>query len=123
MTAVDLELLRTKPTPLWQVVDGSQVCAQVDPDVFFPEKGQPTGPARNLCLGDGTQERPRCPFIVDCIHWAVHNERAGVWGGTTWEERRDLRRALGIHLPKDWRYSTTPEAIARRAKRAEEVAA
>jgi WhiB family redox-sensing transcriptional regulator len=35
-----------------------------------------------------------CPVTVSCLAWALYAaEAAGIWGGTTPEERRILRRA------------------------------
>jgi WhiB family redox-sensing transcriptional regulator len=36
----------------------------------------------------------RCPVAADCLAWALGaGEPAGIWGGTTPEERRLSRRA------------------------------
>lgn len=61
------------------------VCAQTDPEVFFPEKGASTTPAKRVCLA--------CPVRVECRDYAVENsELRGVWGGTSERERLALRR-------------------------------
>jgi WhiB family redox-sensing transcriptional regulator len=47
--------------------------------------------AKAICWGkyDG---RP-CPLLSQCLEFAlVNNERFGVWGGTTPEERRGIRK-------------------------------
>lgn len=47
--------------------------------------------AKAVCLGlwDG---RP-CPLLKDCLEFAIiNNERFGVWGGTTPDERRNIRK-------------------------------
>jgi WhiB family redox-sensing transcriptional regulator len=63
------------------------LCAQTDPESFFPGKGEPTGPARLVCLA--------CPVRSECLAYAVRrNERDGIWGGTSPRERRVLRREL-----------------------------
>jgi WhiB family redox-sensing transcriptional regulator len=64
----------------------------VDPEWFFPVGD--TGPAlrevaaaKAVCAG--------CPVARECLDWALRmGEAAGVWGGTTPEERRVLRRQL-----------------------------
>ena len=62
------------------------LCAQVDPELFFPEKGGSAEPARRVCL--------RCPVTRECLEFALeHDERFGVWGGLSEQERRDLARA------------------------------
>jgi len=63
------------------------LCAQVDTDGFFPERGQPTDAVRAVCR--------LCPVAVECRTYAVvHNERFGFWGGTSPEQRSLLRRGL-----------------------------
>jgi WhiB family redox-sensing transcriptional regulator len=59
------------------------VCAQVDPDLFFPEKGGSTRDAKKLCLS--------CPVGEECLDFALENEeRFGIWGGKSERERRRL---------------------------------
>ena len=61
------------------------LCAQTDPEVFFPEVGESVEPAKRVCR--------RCDVRVQCLDWALqHGERYGVWGGTSERERRALRR-------------------------------
>jgi WhiB family transcriptional regulator, redox-sensing transcriptional regulator len=61
----------------------------VDPELFFPvsESGaavRQVAAARAVCA--------RCPVQRQCREWALHaGEPAGIWGGTTPEERRLLR--------------------------------
>lgn len=62
-------------------------CRGVDPDLFFPERGDfPTlAAARNVCAG--------CPVADLCMSYARDRpERFGVWGGTTEQDRKELRR-------------------------------
>ena len=65
------------------------VCAQTDPEAFYPEKGGSTREAKRVCL--------TCDVRDDCLEDALRNdERHGVWGGLTERERRKLRkRAVG----------------------------
>jgi len=61
-------------------------CRGVDPAVFFPERGEPTGEAKRICTG--------CVVRDDCLEWALANgERYGIWGGLSGRERRRLRPA------------------------------
>ena len=54
-------------------------------EAFFPSRGDPTKPARDICR--------MCTVTVECLDWAVkNNERSGVWGGTTERERAKIRR-------------------------------
>ena len=63
-------------------------CRDVDnPDVFFPEAGQSSGPAKSLCAG--------CPVRAVCLEWSIENHRQaefGIWGGMTEKERRAERK-------------------------------
>lgn len=61
------------------------LCAQADPDAFHPEQGAPVAPAVAICQ--------RCPVQAQCLEYALaHDERFGIWGGTTARQRQDLRR-------------------------------
>lgn len=64
----------------------SALCAQIDPDYWFPEKGAAVPAAKRVCA--------RCPVQQECLETAMENdERFGVWGGLSESERRQLRRA------------------------------
>ncbi len=68
--------------PDWQE---RALCAQTDPEAFFPEKGGSTQEAKRICS--------RCEVRPDCLQYALGNdERFGVWGGMTERERRKLKR-------------------------------
>ncbi len=61
------------------------LCAQTDPEAFFPEKGGSTREAKRVCA--------RCPVRQQCLEYAVaHDERFGIWGGLSERERRRLKR-------------------------------
>lgn len=61
----------------------SAVCAQTDPEAFFPEKGGSIKEAKTVRLG--------CDVRDLCLQYAlVHVERYGVWGGKSERERRKL---------------------------------
>ena len=60
------------------------LCAQTDPEIFFPEKGGAVNLAKQVCNS--------CEVKLDCLAWAVQNdEKYGIWGGTTPQERERLR--------------------------------
>jgi len=67
----------------WQ---SDSLCAQTDPEAFFPEKGGSTRDAKRICTG--------CSVRAQCLEYALENdERFGIWGGLSERERRKLRRS------------------------------
>ena len=61
------------------------LCAQTDPEAFFPEKGGSTREAKRICVG--------CEVKSECLEYALmHDERFGIWGGLSERERRRLKR-------------------------------
>jgi WhiB family redox-sensing transcriptional regulator len=61
------------------------LCAQTDPEAFFPEKGGSTREAKRVCRG--------CEVRAECLEYALENdERFGIWGGLSERERRRLKR-------------------------------
>jgi len=61
------------------------LCAQTDPEAFFPEKGGSTREAKRICTG--------CEVRSECLTYALaHDERFGIWGGLSERERRRLKR-------------------------------
>lgn len=75
------------------------VCGQTDPELFFPstndhhgDNGAQSVAARKVCLG--------CPVRQLCLSYALHHpdEMDGVWGATTKNQRRDMRRDLRAAL-------------------------
>lgn len=63
------------------------LCAQTDPEAFYPEKGGSTQQAKAVCA--------RCPVSAECADYALANdERFGIWGGLSERERRRINRAM-----------------------------
>jgi WhiB family redox-sensing transcriptional regulator len=66
-------------------------CRHLDPDLFFPVSMSGASltdieTAKGVCQ--------RCPVTAPCLRWALDlGQVSGIWGGTTEEERRALRRA------------------------------
>jgi WhiB family redox-sensing transcriptional regulator len=61
------------------------LCAQTDPEAFFPEKGGSTREAKKVCIG--------CEVRAECLEYALaHDERFGIWGGLSERERRKLKK-------------------------------
>ena len=71
------------PADDWQA---RALCAQTDPDQFFPEKGGSNRSAKRVCQS--------CDVRAECLEYALaHDERFGIWGGLSERERRRLKRA------------------------------
>jgi WhiB family redox-sensing transcriptional regulator len=64
-------------------------CRGEDPELFYPVSA--SGPA-NAQVEEAKRVCAGCPVTADCLSWALRaGEPAGIWGGTTPEERRYLR--------------------------------
>jgi WhiB family redox-sensing transcriptional regulator len=65
------------------------LCKQVDPELFFPFKGEVAvaNAAKQVC--------GMCEVRAECLAYALaHHEYDGIWGGTSDRERRRQRRRL-----------------------------
>lgn len=73
--------------PLEEQWQDRALCAQTDPEAFFPEKGGSTREAKRICHG--------CEVKAECLEYAMGNdERFGIWGGLSERERRRLKRGI-----------------------------
>lgn len=80
------EILAGLPVPpAW--MEGA-VCAQSDPEEWFPEPGRHANDAKRICAS--------CPVREQCLEWALSMptwaDRYGVYGGLSAVERHRLRR-------------------------------
>lgn len=66
------------------------LCREQDPELFFPIGT--TGPAAQQ-VDEAKAVCRRCPVVDDCLTWSLETgQDAGVWGGTSEDERRALKR-------------------------------
>lgn len=68
-------------------------CDNIPVDVFFPEKGI------NQFATKGNYAKRICNNCLakeECLEYALSHSVMGIWGGTTENERRKLRRKLKI---------------------------
>ena len=80
-----LEIVEDADEDDWQ---NRALCAETDPEAFFPEKGGSTREAKRICTG--------CEVRAQCLEYALaHDERFGIWGGLSERERRRLKRRAG----------------------------
>ncbi len=72
------------PAPDWK---DRALCAETDPEAFFPEKGGSTREAKKVCVS--------CDVRAECLDFALGNdERFGIWGGLSERERRRLKKRV-----------------------------
>lgn len=70
----------------------SALCAQSDPELFFPEKGGSAARAKRVCAS--------CPVRAECLEWSLaYDVRFGIWGGLTEDQRQEVRRAVDDEGP------------------------
>lgn len=68
------------------------LCAQTDPEAFFPEPGITATDAKRVCRA--------CPVRKECLEYALDNgEQFGVWGGVSERDRRLLARRRNAAQP------------------------
>ena len=71
---------------LWEREEWSERanCLGVDPELFFPDRGESAQPAKEVCAG--------CVVSEDCLDYSLRfNIKHGVWGGLAERDRRPLR--------------------------------
>ncbi|MFL6137017.1 MAG: WhiB family transcriptional regulator [Frankiaceae bacterium] len=65
-------------------------CRDEDPELFFPIGS--TGPALQQ-IEEARAVCRRCTVVDECLAWALESgQDAGVWGGMSEDERRELKR-------------------------------
>jgi len=80
--------------PAWQ---DRALCAEVDPELFFPEPGGSTGEAKRVCMA--------CEVRAECLEFALETgDQFGIYGGLSPTERRRLPRPA--RKREDWRTCT-----------------
>lgn len=79
---------------------GEPVCRQVDPDMFFPE---PDDPNRNHIIKLAKKACQSCPYVIECLAGALErDEKFGIWGGTTEQDRKRMKRGIVLQPPRRW---------------------
>jgi WhiB family redox-sensing transcriptional regulator len=85
-------------------------CRGEDPEIFFPIAA--AGPAlaqvfaaKAVCF--------RCAVRAACLSYALATGQAGIWGGTTQEERHAMRRSAGFAAREHRASPGTPDAATR----------
>lgn len=70
-------------------------CAGTDPEAWFPGRRRKAF-GENISAYEAEVARltaicDRCPVEADCLRDALEHDAAGIWGGTTAEQRRGMR--------------------------------
>ena len=66
-------------------------CWGINTDLFFPEIQGMTvenKQAQAICKD--------CPWLEECLTYALHYGVTGIWGGTTTNQRHKIRKKLNI---------------------------
>jgi WhiB family redox-sensing transcriptional regulator len=70
-----------KPMPWFE----EAACTSSDPDAWWPAKGGNIDKAKRICRD--------CPVRAPCLKYALDtNQKDGIWGGLSVNERRKLKR-------------------------------
>lgn len=71
-------------------------CAQTSPDAFFPEEVEDAnGKVISSSYPNEAEAKAvcaRCPIRIQCLLTALEGGDIGIWGGTTENERRKIKR-------------------------------
>lgn len=72
-------------------------CKGMDPDIFFPERGDDVTTAKATCAG--------CQVRRECLDWALAvPEKDGIWGGLSPRARRGIRVPLNVNCGTHSKY-------------------
>lgn len=83
-------------------------CQGEDPELFFPIAM--TGPAlQQVSVAKAICQS--CAVRVACLSYGLQTSQDGIWGGTTREERRAMRRARACLPPSAGRASPAGVAV------------
>jgi WhiB family redox-sensing transcriptional regulator len=70
--------------------EAKALCAEVDPELFFPEVGSHSRGAKSVCKS--------CEVTEQCLTMALGDPHlSGVWGGTTDRERTRIRQGIKLN--------------------------
>lgn len=92
------------------------LCAQADPERWFPDKGGNPKPALAICAV--------CPVREQCLaHALANNETYGIWGGKTARQRQELagrRNVSATHCRNSHEYTPANTAMTAQGRRCRE---
>ncbi|MEV7805059.1 WhiB family transcriptional regulator [Microbispora sp. NPDC088329] len=79
---------RADPVPYPPVEMARPACRSMDPEMFFPLSGMSTAAPRAVCAS--------CSVRAECLEYGLAYDVHGIWGGTSYPERKAIRKARGI---------------------------
>jgi WhiB family transcriptional regulator, redox-sensing transcriptional regulator len=74
--------------PDYPDLGGGAACKGADTEAFFSADPEQQAVAIAICRV--------CPAVRNCLTYALERDVAGIWGGTTAAQRRDVRRRHSI---------------------------
>jgi len=74
--------------PRW-IINGSPLCAQADPELWFADDHERGKQARAIAICN------QCDLKVDCLEYGMENYVQGIWGGLLEAERAAIRTKTG----------------------------
>ena len=60
------------------------ICRNAATEIFFSSSTKDQNAAKAMCS--------RCPVINICLSFAIENYEIGVWGGTSYRQRKHIRK-------------------------------
>lgn len=77
--------LTAEPVADWRI---NAACSGLPHALFFP-----VGDVTEEAIGHAKEICATCPVVEECLEFALEtNQRSGIWGGTSEEDRKTLRR-------------------------------
>jgi len=73
------------------------ICAEIGVEFFYPETNQ----IGKLHIKKLANFCKLCSHLTECAEWGIYKEEFGVWGGLSANQRKVIRRAKGIVLPRE----------------------
>jgi WhiB family redox-sensing transcriptional regulator len=71
---------------------GKPACASEDPELFYAQETETTAlyideaRAKAICKS--------CPYVIQCLEYAIKTSEIGIWGGTTEGQRTRLKKQM-----------------------------
>lgn len=78
---------------------GEPPCASTDPEAFYPQDMDGLKTAIYYNETGAKLVCKTCPYMVQCLEYAIKNNEIGIWGGTTEGQRKRLKRQLNAGIP------------------------